>query len=319
MTWTRLLVLSFVLSVILWPITSSAETPAKKINRVIYVTLDGVRWQDVYLNHHDFKKIWTKYAPGLSFYGMPNSKSTMSVASVPVSLPSYQSQMSGSVQPCNDNECGRIRVETIAEYLVYNQHFEKKDVAIFSSWPEVAYAAESSPGTTYCNAGNIPVTDPDTHRADRTMMMLNHAQNDDHPTYKPNRYDKYTFSQAMHYLEKYRPRFLWISLVNADNEAHFGNRQNYHHMLSYYDDALDGLFTTLKAMGLDQSTMVIVTTDHGRGNDENWTSHGSEYPESSRTWAFVMNGRLLPSRQAHDPDHYDTLSIRPSIESVLAG
>ncbi|VVC76148.1 hypothetical protein AQUSIP_14530 [Aquicella siphonis] len=297
---------------------ASAEFPQKRINRVIYVTLDGVRWQDVYLDRSHFAKIWTLYAPRLSFYGEPGSHTTMSAASIPVSLPSYQSQMSGSVQPCTDNECGRIRVQTLPEYLINRLHFAKQDVAIFSSWPEVAYAAESKPGTAYCNAGNLPVTDPVSHRPDEVMAALNHQQDLDHPGYKPNRYDKYTFAQALHYLEKYHPRFLWISLVNADDEAHFQNLQHYHRMLSYYDDALNGLFKTLKSMRLDDSTMVIVTTDHGRGNNENWTTHGKDYPESSRTWAFVMNGKLAPTKRERDTDHYDTLSIRPAIEQVFS-
>lgn len=285
---------------------------------VIYITLDGIRWQDVYLDHTHFPKLWKKYANRLTFYGLPGSNTTMEVASIPVSLPSYQSQMSGSVQSCTDNDCGRIQATTLPEYLVNHLHFAKKDVAIFSSWPVIANAIESEAGSVYSNVGNVPVVDPFTHRPDATMAALNHEQVIDYPTYKPNRYDKYTFAQALHYFEKYQPRFLWISLVNADNEAHFANLENYHQLLSFYDDALDGLFTTLKASKLDKDTMIIVTTDHGRGHNENWTSHGRDYPESRQTWAFVMNGELLPVAQEGNSYRYSTLSIRPTIEKALS-
>src|SRR5262249_53965816 len=147
-----------------------------------------------------------------------------------------------------------------------------------------------------------------SHRPDTIMNILNHEQETDHPEYKPNRYDKYTFLQAMHYFEKYQPRFLWVSLVNADDEAHFAHLNQYHQLLSYYDDALDGLFNTLKLMNLEKNTMVIITTDHGRGNDENWTSHGAEYPESKQTWAMVMNGELQAVGHDGDVYHYSTLS-----------
>src|SRR5262245_13507747 len=80
------------------------------IQHVIYVTLDGIRWQDIYLDRTHFHKLWTKYANQLTFYGIPNSHSTMEAASIPVSLPSYQTQMAGAVQPCANNQCGRIRV-----------------------------------------------------------------------------------------------------------------------------------------------------------------------------------------------------------------
>lgn len=291
--------------------------PSKNIKHVIYITLDGVRWQDIYGTHRYFKKLWNEHANQLHFYGLPNSKTTMEVASIPVSLPSYQSQMSGTIQACHDNKCGRIQVKTLPEYLIDQLHFAKKDVAIFSSWPEISHAIESKNGTAYSNVGNLSAIDPLSSHPDGVMKILNHAQETDHPSYKPNRYDKYTFLQALHYFEKYQPRFLWISLVNADDEAHAAHLSQYHQLLSYYDDALDGLFTTLKTMKLDKNTMVIVTTDHGRGNDENWTSHGEKFPESRQTWALVMNGELQPMSKDDDVYHYNTLSIRPTIENAF--
>lgn len=293
----------------------AANTP----DRVIYVTMDGVRWQDVFNTEKYFPKLWAKHANQLTAYGQPNTQRVMEVASIPVSLPSYQSQMSGSVQPCDNNDCGRIHAKTLPEALISQYHFSKKDVAVFSSWPVISGAIESTPDTVYSNVGNLPVTDPVTNQADKIMTALNNEQSHDFPSYKPNRFDKYTFAQAMHYLEKYQPRFLWISMVNADDEAHLKHRKNYHQMLSFYDDALDGLFTTLKAKHLDKNTLVIITTDHGRGDNTNWTTHGKDYPESKRTFAFVMNGELVPARKEGDVYYYNTLSIRPTMEKVLIG
>lgn len=284
-----------------------------KINRVIYITLDGIRWQDIYQTHQYFPKLWKYHANSLHFYGLPNSKNIMEVASIPISLPSYQSQMSGEVQTCQNNECGRIQTKTLPEYLVEQLHFAKKDVAVFSSWPVISDAIESKKDTVYSNVGNITVVDPLTNLPDSTMKILNKEQEKDHPSYKPNRYDKYTFLQALHYFEKFKPKFLWISLVNADDEAHFQHSNQYHQLLTFYDDALDGLFTTLKTMKLDKDTMVIVTTDHGRGNKDSWTSHGQEFPESKQTWAFVLNGELQAISQDNTISRYNTLSIRPTI------
>jgi hypothetical protein len=290
------------------------KTP--EIKHVIYITLDGVRWRDIYLSHAYFPKLWHKYADKLMFYGLPNSNTTMEVSSIPLSLPSYQSQMSGAVQPCDGNECGRISVTTLPEHLIQTLHLNKKEVAIFASWPVIAHAIESIPGKTYSNVGNHPVYDPVTHQADETMAKLNHKQAVDQ-AYKPNRSDQYTFAQALHYLKKYQPRFLWISMVNADDEAHANHLHNYHHWLGFYDDALDELFTTLKTHKLDSNTMVIVTTDHGRGEGANWTTHGPDYPEAKRTFAFVMNGKLVPVSHQGNIYHYSTLSVRPSIELAL--
>jgi hypothetical protein len=286
------------------------------INHVIYITLDGTRWQDVMQAESCFPKVWRKYASKMNVYGKPGSDSFMEVASIPVSLPSYQSQMTGTVQPCESNECGQVKVETLPEYLMTRLHLSKQDVAVFSSWPEIGHALESQPGTVYSNVGNLPVVDPVTGKPDEEMAAINHLQTLRHHV-ETNRMDEYTFAQSLHYFKKYKPVFMWISLVNADNEAHMNNRDVYAEVLASYDNYLDQLFATLKKMRLDKNTMVVITTDHGRGNNENWITHGHEYPESRQTWAMVMNGKLQPVGYDGKVYHYTTLSIRPSIQAAL--
>ena len=105
--------------------------------------------------------------------------------------------------------------------------------------------------------------DPDTQIADKIMQDLNKKQAAAFPG-DDTRPDLYTFAQAMHYLEKYQPRFLWISLGDADDHAHDGNLTAYQQTLTFYDQAFDQLFSLLKKLHLDQDTMVIITTDHGR-------------------------------------------------------
>lgn len=255
-----------------------------KINHVIYLTLDGVRWQDVYQTRANFPQLWNKHVNKLIFYGVPNSSSTMEIASIPA---------------------GRY-TKALPQYLFEDLHFRKKDIAIFSSWPMNAYDIESKPGIVYSNLGNVPAQDPFAFRPDGVMEILNENQKTDHPAYKPNRYDKYTFSQALHYFEKYKPKFLWVALVNADDEARLQHVDEYRRLLAFYDDALDALFDTLTSMKLDKDTMVIVTTEHDGDN-----------PELKQTWAFIMNGQLQSINNDGGVYHYSTLSIRPTIEKAF--
>ena len=158
--------------------------------------------------------------------------------------------------------------------------------------------------------------DPETQKSDNVMADLNEKQKSDHPA-GADRFDKYTFAQSLHYLEKFQPRFMWISLGDADTQAHHNNLAGYHTALMAYDDYLDTLFTTLARLHIDKETLVILTTDHGRGNGIDWTSHGPSYPESKQTWGFAMNGELKPVAQDGDFARYSTLSIRPTIEAAL--
>lgn len=296
--------------------SSLFAAPHKKIQHVIYITLDGTRWQEAVKQHRYMPVFWKKYASQCVIYGGPGSTDTMEVAAVPISLPSYQSQMAGAVQPCMNNECGRIRVETLPESLVRQYGFHKKDTAVFASWNIMNHAAEHIEGTVHINDGNLPAFDPDTHQPDIVMNKINQRQIADHPE-GMDRFDKYTFAQAVHYLKKYKPKFLWIALQDSDDRAHAGDWAGYVDALAFYDKALDKIFTTLSRLKIGKSTMVIVTTDHGRGKGQNWTTHGEEYPESRKTWAFVYNGELIPDSRNGLVKHYSTLSIKPSVEAVF--
>ena len=55
------------------------------------------------------------------------------------------------------------------------------------------------------------------------MADLNQKQALDHPVDLDTRHDKYTVAQALHYFETYQPRFMWISLIEADEAGHAGN------------------------------------------------------------------------------------------------
>jgi hypothetical protein len=295
---------------------SFAHAEPIKIKRVLFITVDGVRWQDVFLDHSHFSKLWSKYASSARIYGEPNSKNTMQVASIAISLPSYQSMTSGSVQPCPQNDCGRITVPTFPELLVKKLGFQPKDVATISSWLTLQDAIESEQGVTFTNCGTVPMVDPVTHQPDEVMDAINKVQTPHHP-WMDTRQDKYTLAQALHYLEKYQPRFLWVYLGDADDFAHEDNLPAYNEALAIADDGIDQLLQMLKKLNIDEETLVIVTTDHGRGNGPDWIEHGEEYPESTPTWAFVWNGELLNGVKEGNVTHFSTLSIRPTVEKVF--
>src|SRR5690606_28362813 len=102
----------------LMPAISFSGSPASKspITHVIFITLDGIRAQDIFGKRQLMPVFWDKYAKHAEIYGEPGSQKTMSVgAKIPYSLPSYQSMMSGKATTCMDNDCGRLTIETLPE------------------------------------------------------------------------------------------------------------------------------------------------------------------------------------------------------------
>ena len=94
----------------------------------------------------------------------------------------------------------------------------------------------------------------------------------------------------MTYLEKARPRVLFLSFNDTDSWAHEGR---YDRLLDAYamsDRWLEELWTWLQAQpDYRGRTHLLITTDHGRGHDgDGWRHHGEKYPDAERVWmAFV--------------------------------
>lgn len=305
------------LALLLTPLVALAAPSTKQeITHVIYITLDGVRWQDIFQNKQLMKNFWQKYAPNASIYGEPGSNTTMEVASVPISLPSYQSQMTGTVTPCLNNECGALQIETFAEKLIKQGGLKKAEVASISSWEVMDNAFEKQLGTAFSNHGTRPMHDPNTYEIDEHMKALNIAQAKAYPG-DDTRPDKNTLDQALYYYKKYQPRFLWISFGDADDYAHESNLQKYHQTIQFYDLAIEKVIKLVQSLKLDRQTMIIITTDHGRGAGKNWVEHDETMPEAKQTWAFVLNGKLENGKKDGNTYHYSTLSIRPTVEKVF--
>lgn len=314
-----------------------ASVPSPDAN-VILVTLDGVRWNEVFIGPDpELAPPDPQSKPGSLFPFLTTELKTegfltgdlrrgeQASASTPtfISLPAYQSIMAGALQDCRSNSCGRIKVETLAERLVRESGFQKKQVATIASWSRIALAVEHTENTTFVNAGPDPLFDSD---GDPQLTQLNKDQAAELPPWGDARADRFTFAQAIRYLKKHQPRFLFISLNDADEWAHKGNYPNYLSTLKQYDLWLKTLVSTLDGLGsYGKSTTLLVTTDHGRGEKKEWNDHGSGYPTSKDIWFYGRSPRTrshvvskgLKSDSKSAASALSHLDIRPTIEKIF--
>jgi arylsulfatase A-like enzyme len=102
--------------------------------------------------------------------------------------------------------------------------------------------------------------------------------------------DTLTFRMAQAYLEKNRPRVLWLALVNSDDWAHADRYDRYLAYLHLADSLLGELWQTLQSLeGYRDRTTLIVTTDHGRGlQGADWAEHDITIPGSDDIWLAVI-------------------------------
>jgi hypothetical protein len=133
--------------------SSSPDT----ISNVILVMLDGVRWQE-FIGSRNGAPIFSFVHSTLSSGGHIFINDRVSNP-YRISLPAYQSIFAGTVQDCNNNNCGRIKQETFPERVVRELDLSPKKVATIASWNRIACAVESRPKATFVNAGDAPLYD----------------------------------------------------------------------------------------------------------------------------------------------------------------
>lgn len=298
----------------------------KTKGNVVLVTLDGVRWQEVF-NGVDrglgpeqqpaeiFSNLWNGYIHQGVILGNKDKGAEMTVAnSHNISLPAYHSIAAGMTTKCASNECGRVPVETMQERIRRELGLTKYQVATIASWDQIPLSVESKKGATFTNAS---VTDLDDGTKDPIFEKINQEQRADKTHFHSARHDKYTMAHALHYLEKHKPRFLFVSLNDSDEYAHGGDYPGYVRTLRSYDAFIAQLIEKLKSLGqYGRETTLIVTTDHGRGTGAMWQHHGFFTPDAKFIWLYGSSPRM--GAQGISPStRYTHLDIRPTVEAAV--
>ena len=243
------------------PVPAAATPPApQRRDRFIYlVTIDGVRWQDVFPCDH---------TPNLCRFGQQGAfigRDGHFQASGPncVSLPGYLEITRGHPSTdCPDNYCRPTHVvPSIVDGFT--------TVVAFSGWTPINLTLpEGTPGRR-----GVP-TDPWGYRVDAE-----------------------TFDNALRWLRSPAAaagttRLMWLSFGDTDEYAHAGSRSGYLKALERADSCVDRLVREHASLFPSVDADFIVTADHGR-SDADWRRHGGD-PTSCRDWLVAFGDHVAP-------------------------
>lgn len=301
--------------------------PALAEPNVILITLDGVRFQDFFGGVRKrtplFPRLHASARDGDAWlFGDGGKGGVFRVANeVAVSLPGYRAILSGEFEDrCRGNGCANIDRETIFDGLA-DLGFSRGELAAFASWKEVGLALEKNPGkiSRAVARGEYPSAEATAEELEAARKIA-HADEVD-PTGWGSRRDVHTYSLARLFLAHHRPRFLYLSFLDADEYGHLKRYREYSASLLRYDAWIADLSAELARMGeYGEETSIVITTDHGRGRGPFWAGHGRGIPNSFRTWAAVIPspriraaGGVLP-RIARE---FSQVDLRPTIEGLL--
>jgi len=281
------------------PLLTADELGAPPPGRVVFITLDGVR-------HQDLLVAWSGLAERIRregfFFGLDADGEQMFVSNTASrSLPGYRAIFSGHYQrQCITNDCPRIEVETLIDRLVDRTVAQAPapggtiaaervtrgeltlapgDVATFASWKKIPLATESNPRAVRSaaldpleNAPALPAP-----ALEEIAAVLDQARR--FPPHWPDaRQDKFTWQLARAYDRARHPRFLYVSLADSDELGHNDDYPAYLETLRRYERDLLAWLDDAGLGGDDVS--FVITTDHGRGESE-FKSHGFWIPSGA--------------------------------------
>ena len=300
----------------------SVAQPALKTRNVILVTLDGVRVQDFFggldsvIDEHDSKQIysdmaamrerfgaatpearrallmpnlWNVLAPqGMVFGSLAHDNHVKVQNRIQWSTPGYTEILTGGPRAeIVDNDNLRHPYKTVLEYAREALGLEFHQVAQFGGWDGFKFAAAQHDDAFVMNGTYDPVPAPfSTPEID----LLNELRKEVMGLWEEGSNDALSYRMAKGYLQKNKPRVMWIAMVNSDDWAHADRYDRFLAYLNRTDAHIGDLWNTLQSMEEYRgTTTLIMTTDHGRGvQGSDWSEHDITIPGSDDIWMVVI-------------------------------
>lgn len=340
--------ISFILTLLIVNgLFASAQTRPKTKNLVI-VTLDGLRWQEVFRgadsvlanlkeyndNQEGIKRrflatsplerrkmllpfFWTTLVQNGQIYGNRDLGNNAEVANpYKFSYPGYSELFTGFPDPLvNSNDKNYNPNTNVLEYLNKQKGFEGK-VAAFTSWDVFPWILNDKRSGILVNSG---LTNLSADNISDRLKLLNELQHQS-PGFVSEeiRLDAITYQFGKQYLRDYKPRVLFIGFDETDDMAHVGNYKFYLQQAHKTDGMLADLWNYLQSDPFykDQTTLLI-TSDHGRGEVplDSWKDHGLDVRGAEQVWLAVIG----PDTPARGEIKTQTTIYHKQVAQTLAG
>jgi phosphopentomutase/2,3-bisphosphoglycerate-independent phosphoglycerate mutase family metalloenzyme len=284
--------------------------PAPTTN-VILITLDGVRWQEIFNGtdpvlddqHLSARELLPNFYDLFVDKGVVIGQKSRMIASGPnhISLPGYLEITRGHPSTdCQRNDC----IPKIDQSVFFM--FDRP--AIFSSWEVIEktvppyYSVVVDTGRAHRSLAWERTGFPDFFGSPTPFTWL--------PDYRP---DFFTDLVAEAYIEVMHPDFAWLAMGDCDEWGHANNYRRYRIALQEADDYVGRLIRTLDATDYGRNTVFIITADHGRAI--NFRDHGSDQA-SERVW-MLIRGKGIPFKGSIKlPTTVRLSNILPTIEDI---
>ena len=329
----------------LLPLLLSAK--GDKDTRLVIITIDGLRWQEVFQGAEEnlvsdpkqvrdtelYRKtywrstpeerrealmpfVWNTIAKKGTIIGNRNLNSMMQVANkTNISYPGYCEMMTGMVDEAitgNDpvNNPHRNVLETANEDARY-----KGKVLMYGSWKSTRFAIHNElagiPASVSYEQNVAKKQTPRLQLAERMLEGMPHFWRSEH-------FDAFTYAFALETLLNDHPKVMWISFGDCDEWAHARKYDLYLDGAKGTDAFIRDIYEALEADKFYKGkTVYLITCDHGRGFGNEWTSHGSGTKGSEATWFMLLGKGIEAKGETTECGPFYTKQVAATIVSIL--
>ena len=321
-----------------------------KNTKVVLITLDGLRWQELFtgadsllVTNTDYvsdttglKKrfwsddstarrellmpfFWTKISKIGEIHGNRVLGSKVDLTNkMWFSYPGYNEILTGKADDARIDSNDKIPNPNTTILEIANNDSRYKDkVAAFGSWDVFPFIVNEARSGVPVNAGFELAQGEDLTEVEK---LLNRLQPNVPSPWPTVRLDAFTHNYALEKMGKDHPELIYIAYGETDDFAHDGDYEAYLKSANTTDTMIKELWDfTQKDAFYKDNTLFIITTDHGRGTDplESWKGHGSDVKGAGSVWMALFGKGIVAKGEISEPEQIYSNQIAPSILKVL--
>ena len=318
------LVLRVLLVVTFLGILSQGEAAPRKTRNVFFITTDGFRWQEVFTGAEEalinksnsvpsveeLRKqfwrdtpearrqallpfLWNVVASNGQIYGNSAKGSVARITNDrKFSYPGYSEFLTGAADTRIDSNKKISNPHTnVFEWLNTRPGFKGR-VAAIVNWDIIPWILNTERARIPCWSGfpmqsNAP--------AIKVSPLVEQMLRDTTPLWGDMILDTFTIRAALDYVQAEKPRAFYVAFAETDEWAHENRYDSYLHSAHHVDRFIRDLWETCQRIPqYRDKTTFIITTDHGRGDGTNWTSHGEKTVGAEFIWAAILGPDTQP-------------------------
>lgn len=329
----------------------AAGAPALKTRNVVLVTIDGLRWAEVFrgadpaLTNKEFGGVSDQARPGLrarfggetaaarrqklmpflwdevgrrgQLWGNRDAGSPAQVSNAEwFSYPGYNEILTGRADPgiVSNDPIPNPNV-SVLEWLNGRPAFAGRVMAC-AAW-------QVFPAILNVGRSRLPLWITGQHSAPAAasppVLALERLMDDIPTPWADEHYDAFVYRRALEHIVTDHPRVLYVSLGEPDDWAHERRYDQYLVSASNSDRFIRQLWEKLQSLPeYRDTTSLIVSPDHGRGRTpQDWTNHGRKTPNSNETWLAVLGPDTLPLGERRDMPVVTQAQIAATVAALL--